>query len=311
MRILVFEFLTSGGVADLHPLSESDLTFLHQGHMMHHAVCQDLLELGHEIVTPVDQSVELPIPSRVTQIAIQNKSEVDQALLAAADNADRVLIIAPESDGTLEHYVSLLQSHSSKFISPQLDFVQLTSDKWKCHQWLTDHGVPCPQTELLSNEHQVATLPDSFFPCVAKPVSGAGSEHVRLVKTRNGFGPIESPVLLQEFCEGIAASVSVVSSLKGEPIILEPGRQIFDTEPFGRHLKTEFPLDRTLRKRAIDLAKKTADALPRTSGYFGIDIVLAEVSSDDVVIEVNPRLTTSYSFLRDWSGENVAGHFVD
>ena len=90
---------------------------------------------------------------------------------------------------------------------------------------------------------------------------------------------------------------------------LEPGRQVFDAEPFGVHLRTEFPLDPDLRQRALKLAKNVVDASPNLIGYVGIDMVLADDPCDDVMIEINPRLTTSYCFLREWSKENLAEKF--
>jgi predicted ATP-grasp superfamily ATP-dependent carboligase len=48
---------------------------------------------------------------------------------------------------------------------------------------------------------------------------------------------------------------------------------------------------------------------PNTIGYFGIDMILADDPDNDVVIEINPRLTTSYCYLREWSQENLAEKF--
>ena len=38
-------------------------------------------------------------------------------------------------------------------------------------------------------------------------------------------------------------------------------------------------------------------------------MILADEPEDDVLIEVNPRLTTSYCFLRQWSKQNLAQKF--
>jgi predicted ATP-grasp superfamily ATP-dependent carboligase len=49
-------------------------------------------------------------------------------------------------------------------------------------------------------------------------------------------------------------------------------------------------------------------ALPLSQGYVGVDLVLgqAEDGSGDRVIEVNPRLTTSYVGLRALARANLA-----
>jgi predicted ATP-grasp superfamily ATP-dependent carboligase len=49
-------------------------------------------------------------------------------------------------------------------------------------------------------------------------------------------------------------------------------------------------------------------SLPEPLGYLGVDIVLgaAPNGDDDVVIEINPRLTTSYIGLRAACHQNLA-----
>lgn len=309
MSVLVFEFMVGGGVADQHPLDEDQNKFLKQGHAMLNAVCEDLLELGHEVVTLVDNSVSLELPEKVERIPITSERDVDAALLGAAIDAEYILLVAPECGGILEHYISLLFSFANRLISPGAAFVKLASNKWECHQWLTKRGVPCPDSMLLKSGSDVDEIPHSFFPGVAKPIDGAGSEGVNLVSATQELERSSCPILFQQFVEGIPASVSAVSQFGGTMHFLEPGRQVFDAEPFGVHLRTEFPLDKSLRRRALDLARKTVAALPETRGYFGIDMVLGEDPSKDFVIEVNPRLTTSYFWLRKWNRENISKLF--
>jgi predicted ATP-grasp superfamily ATP-dependent carboligase len=52
------------------------------------------------------------------------------------------------------------------------------------------------------------------------------------------------------------------------------------------------------------LAQQVAAAIPGLWGYFGVDLV--QTQSGPVVLEVNPRLTTSYAGLRDALGVNPA-----
>jgi predicted ATP-grasp superfamily ATP-dependent carboligase len=49
-------------------------------------------------------------------------------------------------------------------------------------------------------------------------------------------------------------------------------------------------------------------ALPPANGYVGIDLILGDATdgSQDVVIEINPRLTTSYVALRQHYRTNLA-----
>ena len=309
MRVLVFEFIVGGGVADQHPLNSELQTFYLQGHSMLKVVCEDLLELGHEVIVTVDQRAEETLPNDVIRINIEHESHLDLKLWNAAIQSDAILLIAPETDGCLEYFANSLSSFHTRFISPSTGFIQLASDKWKCHQWYSQRSVPCPESLLLTDSGDLKSLPLDFFPCVVKPVDGAGSEGVRMISSMNEFENPTKPMLLQRFISGVPASVSVIVESADMAHFLEPGRQVFDAEPFGVHLRTEFPLDPDLRQRALKLAKNVVDASPNLIGYVGIDMVLADDPCDDVMIEINPRLTTSYCFLREWSKENLAEKF--
>jgi predicted ATP-grasp superfamily ATP-dependent carboligase len=75
-----------------------------------------------------------------------------------------------------------------------------------------------------------------------------------------------------------------------------------------RYLGGELPLAAGLADRAAALAQRAIAALPATVGYIGIDLVLGRdpLGSEDDVIEVNPRFTTSYVGLRAAAQSNLA-----
>ncbi len=69
------------------------------------------------------------------------------------------------------------------------------------------------------------------------------------------------------------------------------------------------PLEPHLDRRARALAQRAARCLPGPLGFVGVDLVLGAATdgSQDCVIEVNPRLTTSYVGLRVAARQNLAG----
>ena len=310
MKILVFEFMVGGGVANQHPLNADLQTFYHQGHSMLKAVCEDLLALGHCVEVPIDVNAIHSLPSEITELKVASESEIDSVLSLAAAETQFILLIAPESNGCLEQLAGLLTEWEGRFVSPGMDFIRITANKWLCHERLSQRNVACPETKLLATKDDTAALTDSFFPCVVKPIDGAGSEGVRMVESRSGLIDLEIPILAQQFVRGTAVSVAVIVESTGQVHFFDPGQQIFDAEPFGVHLRTEFPLQEPLQQRATALARAVVDSLPSTRGYFGIDMVLGDDPHDDVVIEVNPRLTTSYAHLRKYCGENLAAKFL-
>jgi predicted ATP-grasp superfamily ATP-dependent carboligase len=69
------------------------------------------------------------------------------------------------------------------------------------------------------------------------------------------------------------------------------------------------PLDHSLEKEALRAAQRVVEAVSGLKGYFGVDIILA--NEGPVVIEVNPRLTTSYVGLKRVVNLNPAQAIVD
>jgi hypothetical protein len=65
----------------------------------------------------------------------------------------------------------------------------------------------------------------------------------------------------------------------------------------------------------VRLARAAVETLPEPTGYLGIDLVLGPDpgGAEDMVIEVNPRLTTSYVGLRVAAadGVNLAAAMLD
>jgi len=62
-----------------------------------------------------------------------------------------------------------------------------------------------------------------------------------------------------------------------------------------------------LAERATRIATQAVACVPGMAGYSGVDVVLGKT---DVVIEINPRLTTSYIGLRTIMSMNLAGLMI-
>lgn len=129
---------------------------------------------------------------------------------------------------------------------------------------------------------------------------------------------------IEEFISGVSVSVSVIGNKDGyfflpatEQIFETPGRNFAEVFSWGAYRGARFPpgdpqlfdpiQQAELGKRAYQLAQQAVRVLPQTNGYFGIDMVLSDRGvSFDGVIEINPRLTVSYTKLREILGENLA-----
>ena len=307
MRLLVHEYVTGGGAwSEGHAAPSGSL--LREGSAMIGALLEDLLRIpAMEVVALRDCRLRsLAWPESTGIHHVDSAARERELLVELASVVDGAILIAPECHGALESRARLIAAAGGRLLSPDADFIHLAADKDQAACSLKSRGVPVPDGCLIEAGQ---TLPTSFqYPAVLKPVDGAGSWHVQYVAGPNSCieRPGNIPMRLETFHPGLAASVAVIRGPRH--FILLPGCEQRLT-PDGRfqYLGGRTPLPATLDRRAQQLAAFVVESLPPTVGYFGIDLVLAiDAGQRDVVIEVNPRLTTSYVGLRRLMRGNLA-----
>jgi predicted ATP-grasp superfamily ATP-dependent carboligase len=221
------------------------------------------------------------------------------ALHEAARSADRVLLIAPEFDGLLAERCRWVEEAGGHLLGASSAAVRLASDKLRLSHHLRAAGIPTPPCGPVR------------FPAVLKPRDGAGSRATFLVRSRDELTRCAD----QAVAEGWRGELIVQPLVPGTPasvaLLLGPGRCV-PLLPAAQHLSDDgrfryrggrVPLDAGLRERAVTLARRAAEAVPGLRGYVGVDVVLGD---EDQVIEINPRLTTSYIGLRALAQTNLA-----
>jgi hypothetical protein len=137
------------------------------------------------------------------------------------------------------------------------------------------------------------------FPVVIKPRLGAGGElfflkNLRELKDRlreiqGLFGNRE--LILQQFRPGLSASVSAVGK-DGEALPLSLNLQSIDRSAGFSYKGGKVGIRHPLRERVFEKVKTLPSIFPGLKGYFGVDILLRDEDFD--IVEINPRLTSSY-----------------
>jgi predicted ATP-grasp superfamily ATP-dependent carboligase len=114
-------------------------------------------------------------------------------------------------------------------------------------------------------------------------------------------------LMVQPYTPGFAASVAFLAG-GGQRFVLPAVEQRLSGDGRFRYLGGRLPLPENLDCRARRLAERAVECVEELYGWFGVDLVLgdAENGSDDAVIEINPRLTTSYLGLRRLARFNLA-----
>jgi predicted ATP-grasp superfamily ATP-dependent carboligase len=306
LRVLVCEYITGGGLAG-RPLPPS---LAREGDLMLSALVQDLSALpGVECVATRDQ--RLDIPPLDARFIIPGEGEDAFDLWGyLATEVEAVWPIAPETDGCLERLSVLALARNRTLLGSRPEAVRLAASKQATATVLARYGVPVVETAPAS-----AALPPSRFGWVAKPDDGVGAEDTLFFTEPTSLREFLSAhdrgdrFVVQPCLPGTAASLSVLFR-DGEASVLSCNRQdVTATRGRLRYRGGVVGALEAFRPCLAPIAQRVAAALPGLWGYAGIDLILT--SDGPVVLEVNPRLTTSYAGLGRALGSNPAGFVVD
>lgn len=329
-RILIFEFVCGGGCYAFPAFGSPAGPLFDEGRQMLQALLDEFKEFAElaeraELTDRSDWEAIVPLDSRVSVPAlhcghaqsriITHADDLTKLIHQSWNSSDRMLFVAPEIEDSLHHFVDSFTGHSNLLISPNRQVVELCSDKWTTFQWLRTNQIPTPETficDSITTAEEVKCFRNR--PVVIKPRLGAGSLDVTQQESAASAvaqWQLEPPAiepnnyLIQQFAPGISASIAMVRSDQGDHFYpamrhqLEPGT--FQIKSFERLADDDF------HDRATRLVELVAKSLPPFRGYLGVDLVLGPATdgTEDFVIEVNPRLTTSFCTARRLTDFNL------
>ena len=299
------EFITAGGFnhADLPAI------LVYEGNLMRDALLSDLSQLPYRISTTVDVRLRRPDFCHDC-IEIDINDDVWEIWEQQIKHADAVWLIAPETDGLLKKLTELAVLHGKLVLGCGLKSIELASHKMTTYLALTRAGIPTIPTYRIEN------WPNVDGKWVVKPNDGAGCSDTLyvekahdLIRWINKSNKASSHVI-QPYQEGVAASISCVIH-QGFARILSCNKQLIRIE------------DRVFKYAGIEinalqqfwhafelLAQKIAESDMNLNGYIGIDVIV-KADCSIVVVEINPRLTTSYAGLAEATGENPAALIIN
>jgi tyramine---L-glutamate ligase len=289
MLIFVYEFTCATA-----SLSSSHETLRREGWAMLNAVMDDFrLIPGMEVAAILSRDME----TSNRRFHVVEPGEEESTFRKFAKNADFTLVIAPEFDDILAQRCQWVTDVGGRLLGCSFSTIRLAADKYELAQHLKRHGVATPDCELLTSQI-------SKFPAVMKPRCGAGSLDTFLLREQQDWVRFRSEshrkdMIIQRFVAGQAASVAFLIGLK-QRLVLPAASQVLSEDGRVRYLGGSVPLSDDLTTRAQCLAARAVQCVPGLNGYVGVDLVLGSNpdGSEDWVIEINPRLTTSYIGLR-------------
>jgi predicted ATP-grasp superfamily ATP-dependent carboligase len=213
---------------------------------------------------------------------------------------DKIVVVAPECESILHERIKQAQNADAKVLNASLHSVALTSNKLQTAEILKKAGVLTPPTFSLADEKGFLELP---FPRVIKPIDGAGAANTFKIKDEKSWKHVSSYVclqnkeafLVQPWIEGQPASICFFSHA-GITLPIISGFQIIAGEETIQYQGGKMPLPEHLHDRANRLAGAALKNFPGLEYWVGVDLILGhnDNGDEDYVLEINPRLTTSY-----------------
>ena len=302
MKIFVYEHVTGGGMAGtLIPpglLREADL--------MLRCLIEDLAGCpGVELLSSRD--ARLPAIPGIETMRVGVDDDPGATFVRGVEAADAVWPTAPETGGALEHLATEVERRGKTLLGCRPAAVRIAASKRRTALTLAAAGIPVVPTLAAD-----ATIPDWPGRWVTKPDDGAGAEHTIVAEDwRSAAARLRSHpgLVAQPWLEGTPLSLSMLC-VDGQGLLLSCNRQqmrISDGRVALDAIEVNAPVEH--RDELATLAARIATALPGLWGYVGVDLVMND--RGPVVLEVNPRLTTSYCGLGRALGTSVAAMVLD
>lgn len=323
MHILLYEHISSGGSAG----EDLPASILSEGFAMLNVAAADFQAAGHCVTVLLDSRLvtySATLKARKV-LVVSTKEEAKKTLLKASNEANATLVIAPESEQVLSSIVTELECTNTQSLNCSADAIEKVANKASLQTYAKRFGLKVPETLLLNSTDTPQKIAAAIkrnlqFPVILKPAEGTSCSGLSVINSPNQVIAAVDKIkkvsshnqfIVQQFVEGIPASVSLISnghqalpiSLNRQALLLEGPKA--DSIYSGG----EVPFESNLKETAYYTAKKIVESIGGLNGYVGVDLVLT--SDAAFIVDVNPRLTTSYIGLSKIACFNIAQTIVN
>ena len=332
MKILVFEYITGGGL-NKQALPES---LLQEGRLMLQALLDDFRELKVQadyaslsVVVMLDVRHQQHINTQGFEVAIIDANQdCATEFKHNIQPCDAVWPVAPEFDEILATFCAVVEQAKKQLLSSPANVVALTGNKYTSYQLFKQHGIHTVPTRLYQPEIEnielllnsllqelnpaaSATLSLSDAQWLIKPIAGVGCVDTYVLPSIDSFKHIDSSFgdsIIQPHIDGEKLSLSCLFKA-GTAWLLCVNQQHFSLREQQYHLNAITVNVPCEQHCYVQLIADIATAFPDLWGYVGIDLI--KTSTQTFVLEINPRLTTSFVGIKAALGINVVQNVLE
>lgn len=307
MRVLVYEFLCGGGWGEA-PFPPS---LIREGAAMLQGLLEDFARIPEvTVVSTWDERLSAypPIDAKIEWHPIHAPGDDVAVLTNVGRTVDLAIVVAPEFQNELRNRCRLLRELGVPLLNCDDKTIHLCSDKLKTFQFCIENKIPTIPTQL-------ATVSPEEFPCIVKLRDGAGCQQMERLTSLAGWNQWSQRVektefLVQPELSGLPCSVGVIFRAGKVVSVLPVAEQILSLEREICYLGGRIPAPSVQRDGVVSLIHKVAAALPGLNGYVGFDFLLnpsqLNPSQSPILVEINPRVCTSYVGYRRLTEYNLA-----
>lgn len=269
---------------------------------MRRALAEDFASLpATEVVMTLDERFpDEPGPWRITRVGPGQERGTFEHL---ASEVDAVVLIAPETGGLLRERADWIEQAGSRSLGSSPEAIALAGDKAALGTDWRRLGIPSPEGQVVRLSEG---LPLDFpYPAVLKPIDGAGSVSTFLIESPESLSPAmieELPkALLQPFIQGVPLSAAFLvgrcsESGQRDARLIGIGRQGLEIQGVRFVYRGGCVPERV--DVPLSWLWRALEAVPGLAGWVGLDFLWDESREALTMIELNPRLTTSYNGWR-------------
>ncbi len=307
---MVYEHASGGGYCD-RKLTPS---LFSEGYAMLNASVQDFQRIESKVYTTLDYRIANFTPPLNVEVVtiLRPPQKILNVFDKVCKEIDQIMIIAPENADTLYNLTKIAERNQLIVLGSTSEAVKVLSNKWNVKKIAENLGLNVPHLEKISfnaSLKEVKEILDNIgYPAVLRNLDSVGGEGIISVTSKSDLNTaittLKSTTTHHEFIahkyiKGIPASVSLLSNgVTAIPISLNAQAVNFDQQTglldyLGGYTPLKYKVSVQVKKTAL----KLVEYMSGVRGYIGVDFVIDE-SDQPFILEVNPRLTTSYIAIR-------------
>jgi hypothetical protein len=277
-------------------------------------VTSDFQAAGHCVTVLLDSRLAMLNPPIKADYVVQVSSsqEIEASLYNGSKCTEAVFVIAPESNQVLQSIVERVKNSSLLSLNCSANSIAKVANKANLYANAKLLGLHVPETLSLNDFNDIKQVKAAIqqklrFPVLFKPINGTSCEGLSIVRTSSQIAPAIAKLkrnskndcfIVQEFIDGIAASVSLISAgHQALPVSLnKQDVTLCAPDSNSSYNGGQVPLDSDIKEVAFSASRQLVESFGDLRGYVGVDLVLTKDKA--FLVDVNPRLTTSYIGMR-------------